>query len=68
MDISIDKIDALKHIGTLDLCKVREIMTSSKINETEKIKFLKENQTKINTLANEKISGTDFEIIMGARP
>ena len=47
MDILTDKIDAIKPIGTLDLYKVREVMTSNKINETEKIKFLKNNQTKI---------------------
>jgi len=68
MDILTDKIDAIKPIGTLDLYKVREIMTSNKINETEKIKFLKNNQTKIEHLVNEKISGTDFEIIMENRP
>jgi len=68
MDISIDKIEAVKPIGMLDLYKVREIMTSSKINETQKIKFLEENHTKINSLANEKISGIDYEVLMNIRP
>ena len=31
MDILTDKIDAIKPIGTFDLCKVREVMTSNKI-------------------------------------
>lgn len=68
MDIFIDKIDAIKPIGPLDLYMVREIMTSSKINEAEKIQFLKENHTKINSLVNEKISGTDYEMMMENRP
>ena len=68
MSIAIDKISAIKPTGTLDLYKVREIMTSNKINEVEKIKFLKENHDKIKCLAEEKISGTDYEWLMEIRP
>ena len=35
-NMSIDKIGGIKPIGNLDLYKVREIMTSNKINETKK--------------------------------
>ena len=38
MDISINGISAIKPAGPLDLCKVREIMTSNKITQTEKNK------------------------------
>ena len=68
MDIRIDQIGTIKPIGPLDLYKVREIMTSSRINETDKIKFLKDNHDKIKCLANDKISGTDYEMMMGIRP
>lgn len=68
MSMSIDKIGALKPVGPLDLYKVREIMTSNKITQTEKIKFLQENHDKIKSLAEEKISGTDYEKLMEIRP
>ena len=68
MSIAIDKISAIKPTGTLDLYKVREIMTSNKINQTEKIKFLQDNHDKIKCLAEEKISGTDYEWLMEIRP
>ena len=68
MNMSVDGISAIKPVGTLDLHKVHEIMTSNKINQTEKIKFLKENHAKICSLANEKISGTDYEMLMENRP
>lgn len=41
MDISVSGISAIRPAGPLDLYKVREIMTSNKITQTEKIKFLK---------------------------
>ena len=68
MDISVDKINSIKPIGPLDLLKVREIMISNRINQTEKIKFLKENHAKIKCLAEEKISGADYEKMMEVRP
>ena len=43
-------------------------MTSSRINEAEKIKFLNENHDKIKNLATEKISGTDYEMMIENRP
>ena len=68
MDISINKIDSIKPVVILNLYDVREIMTSNKINEDEKIKFLKENHDKIKCLAEEKISGTDYEMMMEQDP
>lgn len=68
MDMAIDRIGTIKPVNTLDLYKVREIMTSNKINETEKVKFLKMNHDKIKCLAEEKISGTDYEMMMEIRP
>ena len=68
MNMRIDGIGSIKPVGPLDLYKVREVMTSSKINETEKIKFLEANHDKIKCLANEKISGTDYEMMMEIRP
>ena len=68
MDMSIDKISSIKPVGALDLYMVREIMTSNKINQTEKIKFLQDNHDKIKCLAEEKISGTDYETMMESRP
>ena len=68
MDISIDRIDAIKPVEIFDLYKVREVMTSGKIKETQKIKFLEENHDRINCLAEKKISGTDYEVMMNVRP
>ena len=64
----INGIDAIKPAGPLDLYRVREIMTSNKISQTDKIKFLNENQATIKSLAEKKISGTDYESLMEIRP
>ena len=68
MDTAIDKIGTIKPVVNLDLYKVREVMTSNKINEAEKINFLKENHNKIKCLAEEEISGTDYEKMIECRP
>ena len=68
MDMAIDRIGAISSAGTLNLYKVREVMTSNRIKQAEKIKFLNENHDKIKSLAAEKISGTDYEMLMGIRP
>ena len=54
MNISVGRINSIQSVGHLDLYKVREIMTSNKITQTEKIKFLQENHDKIKSLAEEK--------------
>ena len=64
----IDGIHGIGPVGPLDLYKVREIMTSNKITQTEKIKFLNENHATIKSLAEQKISGTDYEMLMESRP
>ena len=64
----MDGINAIRPVGNLDLCKVREIMTSNKITQTEKIKFLQENHDKIKSLAEQKISGTEYEKMIDVRP
>ncbi|MEE3350362.1 MAG: hypothetical protein VZR09_10040, partial [Candidatus Gastranaerophilaceae bacterium] len=61
MNISVGRINSIQSVGPLDLYKVREIMTSNKITQIEKIKFLQENHDKIKSLAEEKISGTEYE-------
>lgn len=68
MDISINRIDAIKPMVTLDLCRVREVMTSNRITATEKINFLKENHDVIKSLAEQKISGAEYETMIGVRP
>ncbi len=68
MSMSVDRIGVIKLAGPLDLHKVHNIMTSNKINQTEKINFLRENHDKIKSLAEEKISGADYEKLMGIRP
>ena len=68
MDMSINGINAIKPVGPLDLYKVREIMTSNKISQTDKIKFLNENHDTIKSLAEEKISGTEYEKMIDVRP
>ena len=68
MNMRIDGIGSIKPVGPLDLYKVREVMTSSKINETEKIKFLQANHDKIKSLAEQKISGTEYEKMIDVRP
>jgi len=68
MDMIVSGIGAIKPVGPLDLNRVREIMTSNKISQTDKIKFLNENQATIKSLAEKKISGTDYEALMEIRP
>ena len=68
MNISVGRINSIQSVGHLDLYKVREIMTSNKITQTEKIKFLQENHDKIKSLAEEKISGTEYEKMIDVRP
>lgn len=68
MGIRIDKIDGINPIGNLDLYKVREVMVSSKITTDQKIQFLKKNHTEISHLVEEKISGSDFKMMMDGRP
>ena len=64
----IDGIHGIGPVGPLDLYKVREIMTSNKITQTEKIKFLNENHATIKSLAEQKISGAEYEKMIDARP
>ena len=64
----IDKIDEIRPIEALDLYKVREILTSNKITQTQKIQFIRENREQIKDLAKEKITSEDFKIIMSNRP
>jgi hypothetical protein len=66
--IKIDKIDKINPVGNLDLYKVREVITSSKITTDQKIKFIKKNHSKISHLVDEKISSSDFKTIMNNRP
>lgn len=68
MNISVGRINTIKPVGHLDLYKVREIVTSNKITQTEKIKFLQENHERIKSLVEEKISGTDYEKMIDVRP
>jgi hypothetical protein len=68
MDMSINGINAIKPVGPLDLYKVREIMTSNKISQTDKIKFLNENHDTIKSLAEQKISGVEYEKMIDVRP
>ena len=68
MDMSINGINAIKPVGPLDLYKVREIMTSNKISQTDKINFLKENHDTIKSLAEQKISGVEYEKMIDVRP
>ena len=64
----MDGINAIRPVGDLNLYKVREIMISNRISQTEKIKFLKENHEKIKCLAEEKISGAEYEKMIDVRP
>jgi len=66
--IKIDKIDKINPVGNLDLYKVREVITSSKITADQKIKFIKKNHSEISHLVDEKISSSDFKTIMNNRP
>ena len=68
MGIKIDKIDKINPVGNLDLYKVREVITSSKITADQKIKFIKKNHSEISHLVDEKISSSDFKTIMNNRP
>ena len=68
MVIRVEKTDKIKPLGNFDLHGVREVLTSNKITENEKIQFIKKNHAEIMHLANEKISGKDFKIIMDNRP
>ena len=68
MGIKIDKIDKINPVGNLDLYKVREVITSSKITTDQKIKFIKKNHSEISHLVDEKISSSDFKTIMNNRP
>lgn len=68
MNISVGRINSIQSVGHLDLYKVREIVTSNKITQTEKIKFLQENHERIKSLVEEKISGTDYEKMIDVRP
>ena len=66
--MKIDKIDKINPVGNLDLYKVREVITSSKITTDQKIKFIKKNHSEISHLVDEKISSSDFKTIMNNRP
>lgn len=68
MDMSVEKINAIKQAGPLDLSKIHQVMTSREITRAEKIQFIKENHTEIKHLANEKISESDFKALMINRP
>ncbi len=68
MGIKIDKIDKINPVGNLDLYKVLEVITSSKITTDQKIKFIKKNHSEISHLVDEKISSSDFKTIMNNRP
>ncbi|MBO6181867.1 hypothetical protein J6O86_09305 [bacterium] len=68
MGMKIDKIDKINPVGNLDLYKVREVITSSKITTDQKIKFIKKNHSEISHLVDEKISSSDFKTIMNNRP
>lgn len=68
MSIRVNKIDKINPVGNLDLYKVHEVMTSSKITTEQKIQFLKKNHSEIKHLADEKISGSDFKMMMKNRP
>lgn len=68
MNDPIDKVEAIKHLDPLDLYRVREVLTSNNITRTEKIRFIETNHAEIKRLADEKISGVDFQIIMENRP
>ena len=66
--MKIDKIDKINPVGNLDLYKVREVITSSKITTDQKIKFIKKNHSEISHLVDAKISSSDFKTIMNNRP
>lgn len=68
MGIKVDKIDNINPVGNLNLYKVHEVMTSSKITTDQKIKFIENNHSEIKHLVDEKISGSDFRTIMKNRP
>lgn len=68
MGMKINKIDIINPVGNLDLYKVHEVITSSKITTDQKIKFIKKNHSEIKHLVDEKISGSDFRAIMKNRP
>ena len=68
MGIRVDKIDNINPVGNLDLYKVREVLTSSKITANQKIQFLKRNHGEITHLVDEKILSSDFKTLMEKRP
>ncbi len=68
MSIRVEKIDSINNVGNLDLYKVRQILSSSKITTEQKIKFIQKNHSEISHLADQKISSTDFKTIMENRP
>ena len=63
-----NKINKISSVQNLNLYKIREVMISTEITKDQKIQFIKKNHSEIVHLIDEKISGSDFQVLMQNRP
>ena len=62
------EIPAIDLITPITLSKVHEVLTSNKINDTQKTEFVRHYKTQIQEALDVKLSGTEFKWIMSNRP
>ena len=62
------KVSPICLTDNIDLYKVREILTSNKISQNEKIEFIRANKTEIEKAVDVKISAPEFKWILKNRP
>ena len=63
--MEIQSIDAIK---PLDFCTVYKVLTSSKITDIQKERFVRNNQTQIEHILTNHITGAEYKQLMKSRP
>lgn len=59
------KIEA---INAIDIIELQKVLTSNKLTDLQKVKFIKHNASAIKKIVKEEISKSDFKILMSDRP
>jgi len=62
------EINSINSLTPITLSKVQEVLTSNKITQSQKTKFVRHYRTEIQQAVDVKLSGTEFKWIMGKRP
>ena len=65
MSMSIQNISA---ITSIDLPTIHRVLSSAAISESQKENFIKQNQSQIQKVLSEHISGSEFKFLMNSRP